>query len=92
MTDKQILSSKPQNKQYQLYDGKGFLFMVPTGTKLWRFNYIKPNSQKRTVLGIGSHTELSKTMAREIKNNYRKLLANNIDSKSIIDCFNIVKS
>ena len=56
MTDKQILSSKPQNKQYQLYEGKGFLFMVPTGTKLWRFNYIKPNSQKRTVLGIGSHT------------------------------------
>lgn len=32
LTDKQILSSKPQNKQYQLSDGKGFFI---NGTNMY---------------------------------------------------------
>lgn len=68
LADKQIQSSKPQMKQYQLSDGKGlFLLIKPTGAKLWRFNYINPNSQKETALGIGSYPELSLAMARKIK-------------------------
>ncbi|WP_176701740.1 integrase arm-type DNA-binding domain-containing protein [Gilliamella sp. wkB112] len=41
LTGKQIQSSKPQVKQYQLSDGKGlFLLIKPTGAKLWRLNVI----------------------------------------------------
>ena len=80
LTDKQIQSSKSQEKQYQLSDGKGlFLLIMPTGAKLWRFNYINPISEKRTALGIGSYPELSLAMARQIRDEYRKLLANKID-------------
>lgn len=35
LTDKQIQSSKPQVKQYQLSDGMGLFFIKPNCAKLW---------------------------------------------------------
>lgn len=50
LTDKQIQSSKQQEKQYQLSDGKGlFLLIMQTGAKLWRFNYTNPIHKKEQL-------------------------------------------
>ena len=37
LTDARCKGSKPMEKGYKLFDGKGlFLYVAPTGTKTWR--------------------------------------------------------
>ena len=65
-------------------DGQGlFLRVKSNGVKSWLFNYYKPYSTppKRTNLGIGTYPEISLAQARIIRDEWRALLAKNIDPK-----------
>jgi integrase len=80
LSDSEIKNSKPKEKEYNLADGEGlYLRIKPTGSKAWIFNYIRPISEKRSNLSLGNYPAMSLALAREKKNEYRKLLAQNID-------------
>lgn len=80
LTDTKIKNAKPKDKQFDLPDGNGLLLQVkPNGSKLWRFNYVKPYIKTRTYISLGGYPELSLSKAREIREEYRALLAQNID-------------
>ncbi|MFK5288810.1 tyrosine-type recombinase/integrase, partial [Glaesserella parasuis] len=56
-----------------------FLLVKPNGAKLWRFNYYKPYTKNRTEIGLGSYPDVNLARAREIREEYRSLLSQNID-------------
>lgn len=81
----QIDKAKPKEKEYTLADGKGlYLLVKPNGTKLWRFNYYKPytNPKKQALISIGSYPDVSLQQARQTKDEYNALLAQNIDPQA----------
>lgn len=54
LTDTKIKNAKPKDKQFDLPDGDGLLLQVkPNGSKLWRFNYVKPYIKTRTYISLG---------------------------------------
>ncbi|WP_162627472.1 integrase arm-type DNA-binding domain-containing protein, partial [Haemophilus influenzae] len=80
LTTTEITKAKPKEKDYSLSDGYGlFLFVRVTGSKIWRFQYYKPIIKKRTIISLGSYPELSLADARVKRDEYRGLLAKNID-------------
>lgn len=82
LTDTEIRQAKAKDKEYNLGDGKGLLLRIkPNGSKLWLFNYQRPYTKKRAVLGIGSYPEVSLKRARAIRLKYRELLSSDIDPK-----------
>lgn len=43
LTDTQIKTTKPRDKNYTLSDGGGlYLLIKKNGSKIWRFNYYRP--------------------------------------------------
>ncbi|MCK3656560.1 hypothetical protein A4G19_12655 [Pasteurellaceae bacterium Macca] len=56
--------------------------MKATGAKLWRFNYCKPFTKKRTEISLGRFPEVSLKQARDKRAEYRALLAENIDPQT----------
>jgi integrase len=52
ITNKKIDGSKPQAKPYKLTDGHGlYIEILPSGTKSWRFNYVKNGKQQTKTFG-----------------------------------------
>lgn len=83
LTDTEIRKSKPKLKEYTLSDGGGLILRIkPTGAKLWIFSYYHPLTKKRDKLGLGSYLELSLADVRAKREEYRRLLANNIDPRT----------
>lgn len=83
LTNTEIEKAKPKDKKYSLTDGGGlFLLVKPNGAKLWRFNYYKPYTKDRTETGLGSYPDVTLARAREIREEYRTLLAQNIDPQA----------
>lgn len=73
-------NAKPKEKEYSLSDGLGlFLLVRATGVKIWRFQYYKPFTKKRTLISLGAFPSVSLKEAREIRDLYRSLLAKNVD-------------
>ena len=80
LTDTKIRNAKARSKEYNLSDPRGLqLRVMPTGIKKWLFNYQKPFSKKRTNIKLGIYSELSLSAARALRDEYRSLLAENID-------------
>ncbi|HAS02865.1 tyrosine-type recombinase/integrase [Pasteurella multocida] len=83
LTDTEIKNAKPKGKEYLLSDGAGLHLMVAnTGSKLWRFIYSKPYTNKRAKISIGAYPDLSLSQARAKRDEYNALLANNIDPQT----------
>lgn len=83
LTNTQVEKAKPKDKDYSLSDGKGlFLSITTKNSKLWRFNYSKPFTKKRTEISLGKYPEISLAQARKIRDEYIELLAKNIDPKT----------
>ena len=83
LTDTEIRKSKPKLKEYTLSDGGGLILRIkPTGAKLWIFSYYHPLTKKRDKLGLGSYPELSLADVRAKREEYWRLLANNIDPRT----------
>jgi len=92
LTATQILQAKPKAKEYNLGDGDGLsLKITPVGTKLWRFSYYRPISNKRANLAIGKFPAMSLAKARAKAIQARELLAEGIDPKEHRDVTLIAK-
>lgn len=75
LTVKQIDAAKPAEKPYRLADAGGlFLFVPPSGKKVWRMRYRFEGKEKTLV--IGPYPEISLTEARAKQSDAKmKLLA-----------------
>lgn len=81
LTDTQIKTTKPTDKAQKLFDADGlFLFIPPTGSKLWRVKYRYQRKEK--LLALGKYPAVSLKEARHRTQEARKLLAQGIDPAS----------
>lgn len=63
LTPKIVLSAKPQDKIYKLWDGRGlYLKIMPNGSKYWRLKF-RYNGKEQT-LSFGCYPEVSLKEAR----------------------------
>lgn len=78
LTDMQIRSAKPAERQFKLSDG-GWLFLVvmPSGSKLWRMAYRFHGVEK--TLSFGGYPEVSLKDARARRDEAKVLVAQGID-------------
>ena len=77
LTDSLIRSAKPKAKPYKLPREQGLYVLVnPNGGKLWRFAYVFDGEK---LLSFGAYPEVSLALARERREEARKLLAAGVD-------------
>jgi integrase len=82
LSDIQVRNSKPNEKEYKLYDGGGlFLLVTPSGGKLWNLKYRFEEKEKR--LSFGAYPEISLSDARQRRDDARKLVANGVDPGAV---------
>ncbi|MEL4426216.1 integrase domain-containing protein [Shewanella indica] len=80
LTDTEIKTAKPKDKEYNLFDGDGLRLRIkPNGSKQWILNYYKPTNRKRANLSLGKYPDLSLANARKLALEARELIAQNID-------------
>ncbi|EAN3488470.1 DUF4102 domain-containing protein [Salmonella enterica] len=78
LTVKQIDAAKPNEKSYRLADAGGlFLFVPPSGKKVWRMRYRFEGKEKTLV--IGPYPEISLTAARAKQSDAKMKLLTGID-------------
>lgn len=78
LNDVAVRKAKPEAKPYKMADGGGlFVLVQPNGSKYWRLAYRYGGKQKLLALGVYSDVPL--TLAREWRDDARKLLARDID-------------
>tara|TARA_B110000503_G_C7173241_1_gene425520 strand:+ start:62 stop:757 length:696 start_codon:yes stop_codon:yes gene_type:complete len=78
LTATAVKQTKPKEKQYKLFDGRGlFLLVHQNGGKYWRFKYRHANKEK--LLALGVYPDVSLAEARERHQQARKILAKGID-------------
>lgn len=80
LTNTQVKQSKPKDKEYKLFDGRGLTLRIrPNGAKTWLLNYAQPHTRKRVNLSFGSFPNVSLADARRKTDRALELLANDID-------------
>lgn len=80
LTNTEVEKAKPKAKDYLLFDGQGLQLLIKaSGGKFWQFRYYRPFSKKRALISLGAFPELSLQQARQIRDEYRSLLANDVD-------------
>ncbi|MGQ5288057.1 integrase domain-containing protein [Pectobacterium actinidiae] len=80
LTHTEVSKARTPDKELSLHDGDGlFLLIKPSGKKLWRFRYLRPDTKKRTTLSFGSYPALSLADARQLRAEHLALLAKGID-------------
>ncbi|END2551566.1 TPA: tyrosine-type recombinase/integrase, partial [Enterobacter roggenkampii] len=83
LTDTEIKSTKPAEKEVNLFDGDGLLLRIAPlakgGKKKWYFRYAVPVTKKRTKVSLGTYPHLTLAKARALRDEYLSLLANGID-------------
>jgi integrase len=78
LTNTAILNAKSGKKTRKLYDERGlYLEVSPNGGKWWRLKYRYIGKEKRLSLGV--YPDVTLKMARERRDESRKLLADGID-------------
>ena len=78
LTVKQIEAAKPAEKSYRLADSGGlFLFVPPSGKKVWRMRYRFDGKEKTLV--IGPYPEISLTEARAKQSDAKMKLLTGVD-------------
>ena len=78
LTDKEIKSSKPKEKEYKLSDGQSLYLIVKTnGTKFFRYDFTFENKRKSMSFGVYPETSLSE--ARILRDKTRELLKQKIN-------------
>ena len=78
LTDPSTRNAKPKEKSYKLTDEKGlFLLVNPNGSKWWRYDYRLGG--KRKTLSIGVYPEISLKVAREKREEARRMIRSGID-------------
>ena len=78
LTVTKIRSAKARETPYKLADGGGLTLLVkPNGAKLWRFRYRFQG--RENMLAVGSYPDTDLALARDNRDEARKLLARGID-------------
>jgi integrase len=78
LSEIKVRNAKLQARAYKLFDGGGlYLFVTPSGGKLWHFKYRFNNKEKK--LAFGSYPEISLLDARIKRDEARSQLAHGID-------------
>lgn len=78
LTDLQIRRAKPGDKPYKLTDGSGlYLFITPSGGKLWRMDYQLRG--KRRTLSLGPYPVVTLSDAREKRLEVKRQLMQGVD-------------
>ena len=78
LTDTEIKKAKAKEKAYSMGDGGGlYLWVKPTGGKLWRWSYRFDGKEK--LMSLGKYPDVSLAHARERHSEARKLFATGID-------------
>ena len=78
LTDTHIRSLKPEARARKYFDGGGlFLYVPPTGSKLWRMAYRYDGKSK--LLSFGDYPSVSLKDARARREEAKGLLAKGID-------------
>ncbi len=78
LSDSKIKHAKPRSKKYKLPDGGGlYCEVLPTGTKVWRYNYRLKGKQKTYT--IGKYPKISLKKARIERDQARDNVSENID-------------
>lgn len=74
LSDVKVRNAKPRGTAYKLADAGGlYLFISPSGGRLWRWNYRL--ERKCKTMSLGRYPEISLAEAREKHEAARKLLA-----------------
>lgn len=82
LSEVKVRTAKPKESEYKLFDGGGlFLFVTPSGGKLWHFKYRFDGKEKK--IALGSYPEISLLDARRRRDDVRKQLANSIDPGAV---------
>ena len=83
LTDTEIKSTKPAEKEVNLFDGDGLLLRIAPlakgGKKNWYFRYAVPVTKKRTKMSLGTYPHLTLAKARALRDENLSLLANGVD-------------
>jgi integrase len=67
LTEAQVRTAKPASKAFKLYDSDGlFLFVTPSGGKLWRFRFRFEGKEK--LLALGAYPKVGLAKARKQRN------------------------
>lgn len=78
LTDKALKALKPRERPYKRADEKGlYVLVTPTGSLLWRLKYRFGGVEK--VLALGSYPDTTLRLAREKRDEARRLLAEGVD-------------
>ena len=78
LSDITVRKSKVESKAYKLSDGGGmYLEVMPNGSKYWRLKYRFEGKEKKLALGV--YPDVTLSVARDRRQDARKLLANGID-------------
>jgi integrase len=82
LSEVKVRNTKPQGSAYKLFDGGGlFLFVTPSGGKLWHFKYRFDNKEKK--LAFGTYPEISLDDARQRRDEARRQVAHGIDPGAV---------
>jgi integrase len=78
LTNTAVRAAKPSAAPFKLYDERGlFLLVQPGGQRYWRFKYRLDGREK--LLALGVYPDVSLALARERRDDARKLLASGGD-------------
>ena len=78
LSDTEIKTAKPKDKNYKLSDGQGLYLVIKTnGTKMWRFDY--KFNDKRKSMSFGVYPGVTLKNARDIREETKNLVSNKID-------------
>lgn len=78
LSEQKLRNAKPEQKPYKLFDERGlFVIVRPDGAKWWRLKYRLGGVEKGLSLGIYPDTSLK--LAREKRDEARKLIAAGVD-------------
>lgn len=71
LTDARLKATKPRQKPYKLFDGRGlYIEVTPAGGRLWRLKYRFNGKEKR--LALGAWPEVSLREARDARDEARR--------------------
>ena len=78
LSEARVRTAKALDKAYKLYDERGLYLKVETsGSRLWRFKY--HFGGKERLLALGAYPDVSLKMAREKRDDARRLLAGGVE-------------
>lgn len=78
LTDVQIRKTKPAEKPFKIADSGGlFLYVTPSGSKLWRMKFVKGGKEK--LLSFGAYPDVALIDARKMRDEARDQLRDGFD-------------